>query len=251
MTRYPCSYRCCRNNTLLGSVRKFCVRVPSGQRAKVSLIKLIMEDFRQQTNQLVRLSTEDLCKVVSPPPDRSRLQLPLTCQFVHNRYSTTIASHLPCQQTRWDPPEQITDNVTVLPVNWLQVPVNQHKSRLSKVDASVIRGCCNLYLSPEAPPQTLSFLRITSLCSHVVYLLPRYLVNSLSKTFSRENSVMKYLNNFFYRPHWREKMKRRNKHVVKTMRLLLPPLARLKMNTFIHGLWSLPGPSTGRDEEMD
>ena len=142
------------SNTLLSSVRRFCVNVPSSQRAKAGLTKLIMEDFRRQVNQLVGLSTEDLCKIVSPPPNCPRLLLLLTCQFVHNRYGTVIASHLLCQPTRWDPPELTADDTTVSSVSWLQIPVNQLKSRLLKVDLSAIKVCCDLYLAPESLPKS-------------------------------------------------------------------------------------------------
>ena len=140
--------------TLLDAVRRFCTSISRGQQTKAGLTKLILDDFRRQTNELVQLSTKDICKLVSPPPRCPRLQLPLVCQFVHNRYGTAIASHLLCQPTRWDPPESTVDNATVSSVNWLQVPVSQLKSRLSKVDHNVIKACCELYLSPESPPKS-------------------------------------------------------------------------------------------------
>ena len=143
------------NDTLLDSVHRFCVSVSRGQRTKAGLIKLIMDDFGRQTKELLRLSTEDLYKlIISPPPHCPRLQLPLVCQFVHNRYGTTIASHLLCPPTRWDPPESTADDVTVSSVNWLQVPVNHLKSRLSNVGLGMIKTCCDLYLAPESPPKT-------------------------------------------------------------------------------------------------
>ena len=78
----------------------------------------------------------------------------LLCQFVHNRYCTAIASHLLCQLIRWDPPPEPTiGDTSVSSVNWLQVPVNQLKSRLSKIDLGVIKACCDQYLSPESPPK--------------------------------------------------------------------------------------------------
>ncbi|KAF9648668.1 hypothetical protein BDM02DRAFT_3128872 [Thelephora ganbajun] len=39
-------------------------------------------------------------------------------------------------------------------VNWLQVPIEQLKSCLSKVDLSVIKAYCDLYLSPQSPPKS-------------------------------------------------------------------------------------------------
>ena len=54
------------NNALLDSVRRFRANVPRKHR-KIGLTKLIMDDFRQHTNELMRLSTEDLRKLVSPP----------------------------------------------------------------------------------------------------------------------------------------------------------------------------------------
>jgi hypothetical protein len=142
------------NDTLHDSVRGFCTSVSRGQRTKAGLTKLIMDDFRRKTSELVQLSTDDLHRLVSPPPHCSRLQLPLLCQFVHNRYGTVIASHLLCQPTRWDPPEPTIDDTSVSSVNWLQVPVNQLKSRLSKVDLGVIKACCDQFLSPESPPKS-------------------------------------------------------------------------------------------------
>jgi len=56
------------NDTLLDSVRRFYVSVLRGQRAKPGLTKLIIEDFRQEAKQLVRVSPEDLCKTMSPHP---------------------------------------------------------------------------------------------------------------------------------------------------------------------------------------
>ena len=41
------------NDKLLGSVRKFRVSVPSDQRTRLGLTKLIREDFAQQVNHLV------------------------------------------------------------------------------------------------------------------------------------------------------------------------------------------------------
>jgi len=142
------------NNTLLDSVRRFCASVPSGHRTKAGLTKLITDDFQQRTNELVRLSTEDLNKLLSPPPHCPRLQFPLACQFVHDRYGSIIASHLLCHPTRWNPPEPTVDDVTVSLVNWLQLSINQLKSRLSKVELSAIKACCDLYLSPESSPKS-------------------------------------------------------------------------------------------------
>ena len=142
------------NNALLSSVRKFCASVTSAQRTKAGLIKLIMDDFRRQTNELVRLSVEALRELVSFPAHCPRFQFSLLCQFVHNRYGGVIAPHLLCDSTRWDPPEITADDATIHSVNWLQVPVNQLKSRLSKVDPSVIKTCCDLYLSPALSPKS-------------------------------------------------------------------------------------------------
>jgi len=141
------------NNALLESIRRFRASVPSNHRTKIGLTKLIMDDFRQHTNELMRLSTEDLRKLVSPP-DCARLQLPLVCQLVRNRYGSVIASHLLCDPTRWDPPEATVTDAIVTSVHWLQVPLNQLKSRLSKVELDEIKACCDLYLSPELSPKS-------------------------------------------------------------------------------------------------
>jgi hypothetical protein len=103
----------------------------------------------------VQLSNERLYEIVSPPPHCLRFQLPLACQFVHNRYGTNIAPHLLCDRTRWNPPEAtIDDTGATSTANWLQIPVDQLKSRLSKVDLGIVKACCNLYLSPESPPKS-------------------------------------------------------------------------------------------------
>ena len=39
-------------------------------------------------------------------------------------------------------------------MSWLQIPVNQLKSRLLKVDLSAIKVCCDLYLAPESSPKS-------------------------------------------------------------------------------------------------
>jgi len=109
-----------------------------------------MEDFRQEANQLVWLSPEDLCKTMSPPHHCLKLKLLLACQFVHNQYRSTVTPHLLCQPTHWNPLELMTGDAAVPSVDWLQIPINQLKSCLSKVDLGVIKACCDLYLSPEA-----------------------------------------------------------------------------------------------------
>jgi len=81
-----------------------------------------MDDFRQQTNELVQLPTEDLHKLVSLPPRCPTFQL--VCQVVHIRCGTVIAAHLLCQPTRWDPPKPVVDDAVTSSVNWLQVTVN-------------------------------------------------------------------------------------------------------------------------------
>lgn len=82
------------------------------------------------------------------------------------------------------------------PSGGLRIPVDQLKSRISKVNLCMIKACCNLYLPPESQPgsgtvyysvvagrfrsvqyfylalRTLSSLRTTSLSSHAVCLLP-------------------------------------------------------------------------------
>ena len=92
------------NDTLLDSVFRFCANVSRAQRTKAGLTKLIMEDFRRETNRLVQLSNEGLCEIVSPSPDCLKLKLLLASLFVHNRYGSMVASHLLCQPTRWNPP---------------------------------------------------------------------------------------------------------------------------------------------------
>jgi hypothetical protein len=143
------------NDILLSSVCRFRVSVPSNHRTRLGLTKLIMEDFEQQVNNLVQLSNERLYEIVSPPPHCLRFQLPLACQFVHNRYGTNIAPHLLRDQTRLNPPEAtIDDTGATSTANWLQIPVDQLKSRLSKVDLGIVKACCDLYLSPESPPKS-------------------------------------------------------------------------------------------------
>ena len=47
----------------------------------------------------------------------------------------------------------MVDEAVVSSVNWLQVTVDQLKSGVSKVDLSMTRKCCNLYLSHNSPPK--------------------------------------------------------------------------------------------------
>jgi hypothetical protein len=105
-------------------------------------------------NELVQLSTEDLCKPVSPPPHCPRLKLLPACQFVHNRYGPMIAPQLLCHPIRWNPPEVTVNDSVVSSVGWLQVSLSQLKSRLSKVEPGATKACCHLYLSPELPPKS-------------------------------------------------------------------------------------------------
>ena len=55
--------RTLQNETLLNSVRKFRASLSRGQQTKARLTKLIMDDFGQQTNELVRLSIDELYKL--------------------------------------------------------------------------------------------------------------------------------------------------------------------------------------------
>ena len=144
------------NNTLLDSVCGFSANISSVQRTKAGLVRLIMDDFSQQTKELVRFSTKELYNLASPPTDFPRLQLLLVCQLVHKWYGPIVAPKLLCGPTRWNPPEVMGDDATVPSANWLQVPIDgDHlKSRLSKVDSSVIKACCDLYLSPDPIPKS-------------------------------------------------------------------------------------------------
>jgi hypothetical protein len=104
----------------------------------------------------MRLSNEDLYKIIPPSSRCLKLQLPLVCQVVHNRYGSMIASHLLSQETRWNPPELIIDEATTSSVNWLQDSADRIGSRLTKVDIGTIKVCCDLYLSPESTPKSKS-----------------------------------------------------------------------------------------------
>jgi hypothetical protein len=148
--------RALSNDVLLDSARRFGANIPSGQRTKAGLAKFIMEDFSERTKQLVKLSTEELYKLVSPPASYPRLQLPLVCRHVHKRYGSIVAPLLLCESTRWNPPE-LTEGDAMVPsehANWLRVPIDRLTSRLSKVDSSVIKACCDLYLSPDPTPKS-------------------------------------------------------------------------------------------------
>ena len=139
---------------LRDSVRRFSANIPSSQRMKASLTDLIMSDFSRQTTELVKLSTEELHKLASPPAGYPRFLLPLVCHLVHERYGPVVAPQLLCEPTRWNPPELMEGDAIVASVNWLQVPIDGLKSRLSKVDSSVIKMCCDLYLSPNPTPRS-------------------------------------------------------------------------------------------------
>ena len=142
------------NKTLCNSVHKFCVSLSCGQQTKARLTKLIMDDLGQQTNGLVQLSIEELYERVSPPLHFLKLQLLLACQFVHSRYGAVVASHLLCEPIHWDPPKLIANHIAVSSVNWLHTSIDQLKLRLSKVDPSAIKMCCQVYLSPKSLPKS-------------------------------------------------------------------------------------------------
>ena len=144
------------NDTLLKSARGFSANIPSSQRTKAGLVKFIMDDFSRETKELIRLSTEELYELASPPTDCPRVQLLLVCQLVHKRYGSAVAPLLLCEPTRWNPPELMEDDEIASSVNWLQVPidVDHLKPRLSKVDLRVIKSCCDLYLSPDPTPKS-------------------------------------------------------------------------------------------------
>ena len=142
------------NDTLLESVHRFSTGARSGQRTKAGLTKFIMDDFSRQARELVRLSAEELHDLASPPANCPKLQLPLVCQLLHRRYGPAVAPLLLCDSTRWNPPESTEDDMIVSSVNWLQVPIEHLKLRLSKVDSSVIKLCCDLYLSPNQTPKS-------------------------------------------------------------------------------------------------
>ena len=144
------------NKTLLNSVRRFGAKIPSDQRTKAMLAKLITDDFSQKTKELVGLSTEELCGLASPPANGPILQLPLVCQLVHKRYGPEVAPQLLCEPTRWNPPEFTEGDAIVPSVNWLEIPVDHLKVRLSKVDSSAIKACCDLYPSRDPTPKSKS-----------------------------------------------------------------------------------------------
>jgi len=103
--RYPTSFvsnndkistrlRVLSNDTLLDSVRRFCASVSRGQRTKAGLTKLIMDDFGRQTKELLRLSAEDLYKlIISPPPHCPRLQS-FSCRWYVSLYTIDMALRL-------------------------------------------------------------------------------------------------------------------------------------------------------------
>lgn len=65
-----------------------------------------------------------------------------------------VVSQLLCKSTHWNPPGSTEDSAIVVSVDWLRVPVDHLKSRLSKVDMGVIKACCNLYVSPNETPKS-------------------------------------------------------------------------------------------------
>ena len=142
------------NDTLLDSARTFSVNIPKSQRSKRGLTKFIMDDFLQRKTELVKCSVDELYKLASPLAGFPKYLLPLACQLVHKRYGPTVASQLLCESTRWNPPRSTEDSAIVVSVDWLRVPVDHLKSRLSKVDMGVIKACCDLYVSPNETPKS-------------------------------------------------------------------------------------------------
>ena len=108
-------------------------------------------DFAQQSKLLVQLSTPDLLQRLLPS-DHPAPQLSLVCQFVHNRCGTIVASQLLCPCSRWSPPE-VTGDVVCQQV-WMSTPVMQLRSRFEKVDTETLKGCCNLYPTPNPSPKS-------------------------------------------------------------------------------------------------
>ena len=139
---------------LSSCVRKFRGSVSKGCRTKNDCINLIESDFMLQTNQLMRLSTPDLLRsvAVSPSIGESSPRLSLICRFIHNRYGTVIASQLLCSPTRWNPPE-MTESGTPQPA-WLNTPVTQLRSRLTRVDAGTVKKYCDMYAVPDPTPKS-------------------------------------------------------------------------------------------------
>ena len=93
-------------------------------------------------NELVQLSTENLCRLAFPPPHFPRLQASITAgvQFCaqplcpHYRAAAVVPSG-----TRWNLPEAMENDSVVSSISWLQVPLSQLKSRLSKVEPGAIK----------------------------------------------------------------------------------------------------------------
>ena len=139
-------------DTLSKCIQRFRERIPKGYRTKADYVRLIRDDFSQQTNRLIQSSTPDLLRLVSPPADHSTPRLSLVCQVIHDRYGVVVASQLLCSPARWNPPEFAT-NVTSPPA-WFQTPLTQLKSRLTKVDPGTFKDCCALYAAPDPVPKS-------------------------------------------------------------------------------------------------
>jgi len=115
---------------------------------KADYIRLIRDNFSQQTKQLIQSSTPDLASL---PAGLSTPHLSLVCKIIHNRYGTVISSQLLCSWARWNPPE-VPGNVTSSPA-WFETPVTQLRSWLAKVDAGTTRDRCILYVAPDPAPK--------------------------------------------------------------------------------------------------
>ena len=139
------------SEVLLTCVRRFRGTISKGERTKAGYIAIIKNDFVQQTTRLVQFSISELLQHVSLSPHHSTLRLPLVCRFIHNRYGTVIVSQLLCSLTRWNPPEVPKDGHC--PLAWLQTPLTQIRSRLSKVDPGIIKVRCEMYAVPDSVPK--------------------------------------------------------------------------------------------------
>ena len=129
-------------------------------------MKLSMDNFRRQSNELVWLSTEELYEFVAPPPHFLSPQLPLACQFTYSWYDTVAASHslYMCELTCWNPPDSsaIGSEPIALSkschglrsIGRKPQPINSSlRSHLPKADPNVIKMHRDFYLSPESPPK--------------------------------------------------------------------------------------------------
>ncbi|KAF9652787.1 hypothetical protein BDM02DRAFT_3126222 [Thelephora ganbajun] len=101
-----------------------------------------------------------------------------------------VGFYLLRQPTCWDPPEWMIGDATLSFANWLQIPVGQLKSRLSKVNLGVIKTGFDLYLSPNHHQNLRSQSMHSCLALRTANVVYRGYEVDLSPVFDADGNLM-------------------------------------------------------------